>query len=149
MHPAYAAVLAAQVSNVSRFAAVLAVFASSFLLTACAGADNPEPAPVTSTTGALCPASSTLTYDNFAGDFFASYCIRCHSTANTTTESRQGATPHYNWDDPDIVRQHIPEIDSVAAGGPKTINTVMPPSDPVPSDAERLKLGEWLACGAP
>ena len=40
-------------------------------------------------------------------------------------------------------------IDENAAAGPAAINTVMPPEDPQPTQAQRYSLGEWLACGAP
>ncbi len=66
-----------------------------------------------------------------------------------TQTDRNGATPGYNWDDLPTIRAHIDEIDLYAAGGPDVINRTMPPSDPRPSDDERIKLGEWLACGAP
>ncbi|HXK17733.1 MAG TPA: hypothetical protein VNG33_08020 [Polyangiaceae bacterium] len=40
------------------------------------------------------------------------------------------------------------EIDLVAAAGPNAVNTQMPEGGSV-TTAERQKLGEWLACGAP
>ena len=66
-----------------------------------------------------------------------------------TQTDRNGATPGYNWDDLQTIKAHDLEIDAYAAGGPDGINRVMPPSDPRPSDEDRIKLGEWIACGEP
>lgn len=124
----------------------------SLLFATAVACGGPAPAPTPpahSSTGATCPPDSTLTYENFAEDFFAAYCTRCHSVTRTTTDERHGATPHYNWDDLDSVRQHSDEIDGAAAGGPKSLNRIMPPTEPRPTDDERFMLGEWLACGAP
>jgi hypothetical protein len=66
-----------------------------------------------------------------------------------TNSERSGATPHANWDDLPTIKAYADEIDAFAAGGPNGINHMMPPSDPRPSDDERVLLGEWLACGEP
>jgi hypothetical protein len=63
--------------------------------------------------------------------------------------ARNGAPIQLNWDDLPTIRAYIDEIDAYAAGGPNGVNRIMPPSEPRPSDDERVKLGEWLACGAP
>ncbi len=94
-------------------------------------------------------AHPTITYSGWGQAFFASYCTRCHSSTLTTSDDRNGATPHANWDDLPTIRSYTKEIDSFAAGGPNGINHIMPPSDPRPSDDERIMLGEFLACGAP
>ena len=102
-------------------------------------------------TGSTCPDMEhpTITYSGWAADFFASYCTRCHSSTLTTSDERHGATIHANWDDLPTIRTYATEIDSFAAGGPNGINHIMPPSDPTPSDDERIMLGEFLACGSP
>lgn len=46
------------------------------------------------------------------------------------------------------IRANTDVIDRSAAAGPKTVNTYMPDGSSV-AEAERRKLGEWLACGAP
>ena len=46
------------------------------------------------------------------------------------------------------IRAQADEIDKNAAAGPNAVNTTMPESGAV-SEADRRKLGEWLACGAP
>ncbi|MDB4932139.1 MAG: hypothetical protein JWM10_4623 [Myxococcaceae bacterium] len=87
--------------------------------------------------GATCPTTSTLTYDNFGRQFFASYCDRCHA-AGTMPSYRTVAE----------IRAGTSLIDSEAAAGPSAVNTLMPESGAAPTEAERRQLGEWLACGA-
>jgi len=87
--------------------------------------------------GATCPTNSTLTYDNFGRQFFATYCDRCHAAGTrpsyrTLAEIHAGSTA----------------IDSAAAAGPNAVNVAMPESGAAPTEAERRQLGEWLACGA-
>lgn len=118
----------------------------------CSGDDSPPNQPASAlTTGSKCPdpASPSVTYRSWAQGFFESYCTRCHSSTLVTNSERSGATPHANWDDLPTIKAYASEIDADAAGGPNGINRVMPPSDPRPSDDDRSKLGEWLACGAP
>lgn len=91
-------------------------------------------------TGAKCPPNSTLTYDNFGKAFFEANCNRCHS-ANT-----KGNSPLY--DDVTAIRANAKQIDEQAASGPDSTNDAMPQDGSV-STAEREKLGQWLACGAP
>lgn len=138
--------------DVSRLLHGCAFFGVLTLPAGCADAD-PEPAdrqpPFHSTTGATCPSSSTLTYEGWARGFFADHCTRCHNSSFTTRDQRNGAPLEANWDELETVRLYSAEIDEYAAGGPNGINQVMPPSEPRPSEANRLKLGEWLACGAP
>ena len=97
--------------------------------------------------GATCPADSTLTYKNFAADFFATYCTRCHDSSLSGT-ARNGAPPDRNYDTlSGLVETGPTLIDHAAAASPTHTNTFMPPSDPRPTQAEREQLGEWLACG--
>lgn len=115
---------------------------------------DPPPAAQQQTaleTGSTCPdmAHPTITYSGWAQYFFASYCTRCHSSTLTTSDERNGATIHANWDDLPTIRSYTKEIDSFAAGGPNGINHIMPPNGAMPSDDERIMLGEFLACGAP
>ena len=118
----------------------------------CSGDDPPPNPPASSlATGSKCPdpASPSVTYGSWAQGFFESYCTRCHSSTLVTNSERNGATPHANWDDLPTIQAYAQEIDAYAAGGPNGINRIMPPSNPRPSDDDRIKLGEWLACGAP
>jgi len=99
-------------------------------------------------TGALCPEDSTLNWLNFGKGFMETYCTRCHASALTGAE-RKGAPSDHNFDGPAEVFLQIEHIDQVAAAGPDAINTEMPIGAPTPTEDERRKLGEWLACGAP
>jgi uncharacterized membrane protein len=77
------------------------------------------------------------------------YCLPCHSVDVGYT-SRRGAPEEVNFDTLDDVRDWAEDIDTHAAAGPSATNTEMPPSGrPKPTEEERRKLGEWLACGAP
>jgi hypothetical protein len=125
-------------------------------LGALCGCSSGDPAPparqqTALETGSTCPdmAHPTITYSGWGQNFFESYCTRCHSSTLTTSDERNGATIHANWDDLPTIRSYAKEIDSFAAGGPNGTNHIMPPSDPTPSDDERIMLGEFLACGAP
>ena len=120
-----------------RIALLLAV---STALTACGGGDGGV-AP----TGATCPAGSTLTYESFGADFMDAYCLRCHS-AEVEIRDRGGAPIDVNFDTLEDILRHAADIDRLAAAGPDSVNTFMPPSGDEPSEDERRQLGEWLAC---
>jgi uncharacterized membrane protein len=103
-----------------------------------------EPAP----SGATCPEDSPLTYENFGQAFVQAYCLRCHSET-TAPGARHGAPSDTNFDTLAQLRHHAHHIDEWAAAGPSSVNTLMPPDGSAPSEEERRRLGEWLACGAP
>ena len=111
----------------------------SLALAACGGDEHGEP------TGSICPDNSTLTYDNFGAQFMTSFCTRCHSTTKVGAD-RKGAPSDHNFDTKDDILAFAEHIDEYAAGGPDAVNTIMPPSTPRPTEEERKKLGEWLAC---
>jgi mono/diheme cytochrome c family protein len=90
-------------------------------------------------TGSNCPSDSALTYDTFGQAFFKDHCLACHGS--TGPESPK-------FDTVEQIRAHSSDIDKQAAAGPNGVNTNMPASGSV-DEAERRKLGEWLACGAP
>jgi hypothetical protein len=91
--------------------------------------------------GATCPPNSTLTYDSFGKDFFNANCNRCHSSTT------KGQTPLY--DTADEIRANKTNIDEQAASGPDSTNDSMPQDGASVATADRVKLGQWLACGAP
>jgi hypothetical protein len=107
------------------------VVAGSALLAACSSSVNGQP------TGSTCPSDSTLTYQNFGQAFIASNCLACHTNRESPALTSQQA-----------IQANIGEIDLVAAAGPNAVNTGMPEGSSI-STADRTKLGEWLACGAP
>ncbi|MBL9101566.1 MAG: c-type cytochrome [Myxococcales bacterium] len=108
-------------------------------------ADDPDEG---TPSGGVCPDDSTLTWATFGEKFFTDYCTRCHSTALSGVD-RQGAPDDHNFDTVELVRTQIEHIDGQAAAGPNSVNTLMPIGDPKPTEDERKKLAEWLACGAP
>lgn len=90
-----------------------------------------------------CPEDSILTYENFGGPFMLNFCTGCHQSM-LPADMRQDSPIEVNFDDIDDVREWSDRIWARAADQ----NLTMPPVGP-PSDEERMRLGEWLACGAP
>jgi len=125
-----------------------ALAAAVHTLLGCGSEESDPPTPMgPSSSGAVCPSGSTLTYEGFAMGFFADYCTHCHSTQLSGSAARNNAPAGYNWDDYDSIAAHAADIDNVAAAGPRASNDFMPPEGEAdPSAAERSRLGEWLAC---
>jgi len=90
-------------------------------------------------TGSTCPPTSTLTYSNFGQAFMQNHCLACHSASGPESPK---------FDSIAKIRAASGDIDRSAAAGPNAVNTYMPEGGSV-DEAERRKLGEWLACGAP
>lgn len=88
------------------------------------------------------PAGTTLTYDSFGKGFMDAHCQGCHGAPSA---QRKGAPSGYDFGAVDDVRRYRSRIFSRAAAD----NTTMPPGPDDPPEAEREKLAEWLACGAP
>jgi hypothetical protein len=88
------------------------------------------------------PAGTTLDYENFGREFMSAHCQRCHGMPS---KDRQGAPSGYDFGSRDDVVRFRERIFSRAAAD----NTTMPPGPDDPPEAEREKLAEWLACGAP
>jgi hypothetical protein len=89
-------------------------------------------------TGSSCPSDSTLTYANFGQSFMQTHCLACHSSSGPESPKLDSLAQ---------IRASASDIDRAAAAGPKGVNTYMPEGGSV-DEAERRKLGEWLACGA-
>jgi uncharacterized membrane protein len=105
-----------------------------FSMIACKGQENLE--------DHSCPANNTVTYDNFAKDFFNTYCQSCHGAAVT---DRNGAPDDVFFDTRDDIWEQREQVFAQAADS----NSSMPIGPHGPTDAERQKLADWLACGAP
>lgn len=88
-------------------------------------------------TGSVCPTTSALTYESFGQNFMTTHCLSCHASQQSPT-----------FNTVEQIRARASDIDRAAASGPKATNTFMPEDGSV-DVAERQKLGEWLACGAP
>ncbi len=85
-----------------------------------------------------CPQTgTTLTYENFAQEFFTTWCVRCHGGPNGYSSR--------SFTDVTTIRAQAADIFRNAAMD----NTSMPPGPDDPPKDERDKLGEWLSCGAP
>jgi len=125
-------------------AAARALAAAALAMTAACG----ESALFGPPTEASCPPGSTLTWDSFGQAFMTRYCTRCHARTLTGAD-RQGAPSFHDFDTVFGVRAVRVHIDETSAAGPAAVNTSMPPDGERPSMAERLQLGEWLACQAP
>lgn len=90
-----------------------------------------------------CPDDSFLTYENFGGPFMLTFCTTCHAS-RLPADMRQGSPLEVDFDGIDDIRAQADRIWIRAADQ----NLSMPPVGP-PSEQERTRLGEWLACGAP
>jgi hypothetical protein len=98
-------------------------------------------------TGSTCPPVDPPSYASFGQAFMQTYCLDCHSQTKLG-DDRNGAPVTIDFDTRSLVRENTSKIDKQAAFGPKAKNRLMPESghDPVPSDAERVRLGEYIAC---
>jgi uncharacterized membrane protein len=90
-------------------------------------------------TGSTCPTDSTLSYANFGQAFIKDHCLACHAASGPESPKLDTLVQ---------VRAASSDIDRSAAAGPNAVNTYMPDGGSV-AEADRRKLGEWLACGAP
>jgi uncharacterized membrane protein len=97
-------------------------------------------------TGSTCPTTDPPTYASFGAGFFATYCLECHSETKLDAD-RQGAPVTIDFDTRTRVREYTSRIDKQAAFGPTSRNRLMPVSGhPTPTDAGRVRLGEYIAC---
>jgi uncharacterized membrane protein len=103
---------------------------------------GPACSPTETLDDAVCPpAGTTLSYSNFGEPFLAVHCQTCHASNEL---DRRGAPTGFSFDTRAEVLEHADRIYARAAAS----NTSMPPGPDDPSEAERLMLAEWLACGA-
>ena len=132
--------------GIGRALAVAAVIAAA--ATTGASCDDDHDEVVGTPTGATCPTGSTLTYANFGRMFVDTYCQRCHAST-VTGAARMDAPADHTFDMVQDIQLLADHMDELAGAGPDAVNTEMPPSAPIPTEAERRQLSEWLACGAP
>jgi uncharacterized membrane protein len=99
--------------------------------------------------GATCPTDNAPDYATFGKPFIDKYCTDCHSAASS---NRHGAPTDENFDSEADVKAHASDIDEAAAKGPSADNTAMPDMSgdvhSPPTDAERVTLGQFIACEA-
>jgi len=99
------------------------------LMLGCAGAGAVDPDAGDPDGGMPACDPPALTYANFGMAFLDTYCNRCHGF--TQQSAQLSASALYG---------------AAVSGG---ASSFMPPVDPKPSLADRMRLGEWLNCGAP
>lgn len=126
---------------------VLAGAAAVALATSC-GPVTPEGSPTPTPTpfdlgGRACPDGSVYTYENFGEPFLRSQCLGCHSS-DLPEGSRQNAPVGVDFNTYQEVRGWAVRI-YVRAGD---TNVTMPPAGG-PVAADRVALGDWIACNAP
>ncbi|MBI2375067.1 MAG: cytochrome c [Deltaproteobacteria bacterium] len=83
-----------------------------------------------------------LTYETFGRDFLDRSCQRCHGAVGP---DRKGAPTAFDFGTQASAAAWRERIFARAA----LDNTTMPPGPDDPSEEERQKLADWLACGAP
>lgn len=95
-------------------------------LTACASSSS------TGITSSDITCDSSLTYASFGSDFIQSNCLSCHASKENPRLSTQSQ-----------VKANISKILDQA------VYTDAMPQDSSMANADRIKLGQWLSCGAP
>jgi uncharacterized membrane protein len=85
-------------------------------------------------------AATTLTWSNFGSDFMGRHCIVCH---NTSARAQAGVRLHTV----EGVRRNARLVSSTAGTGRSM--PIGSNDEPLPTDAERAQLTEWVSCGAP
>jgi uncharacterized membrane protein len=103
------------------------------------GDDEPDDAPSDGC------ADTTLTYANFGKSFVSSYCASCHA-ATVTGTARLGAPVDDVFDTRAQIVAKAAELKEQVV-----VMKTMPFGNgtPKPSDVDRVKFGQWLACGTP
>ena len=97
-------------------------------------------------TESVCPPTDPPTYASFGQTFMEAYCTECHDSAKTGV-MRQDAPPTIDFETLAQLRMWTSQIDKQAAFGPAGMNRLMPPDgNPKPTDDDRRRLGEFIAC---
>ena len=90
-----------------------------------------------------CPTEGTaVTYENFAVGFFSEHCNNCHGVG---ANDRRGAPIAYVFDTYDQVVALRERVFLRSAAD----NISMPPGPDDPTEQDRWKLAEWIACDLP
>lgn len=89
---------------------------------------------------AQCTRDPPLTWDSFGQGFMATHCAGCHSSL-LPEGMREGAPPGVDLDTYAGVLEYAERVGARSLGEAPT----MPPGGG-PSEAERARLAEWLAC---
>jgi len=103
----------------------LLLFAAA-LASACTSASS------TGITSSDITCDQSLSYASFGSDFIATNCLSCHASKENPRLSTQSE-----------VKANISKILDQA------VYTDAMPQDSSMANADRIKLGQWLSCGAP
>lgn len=90
---------------------------------------------------------ATVSYESFAADFFARYCLNCHNADLKGDLARSDAPNGIDFNSLESIRPFQRRI-RLRAG----VQGDMPPRllpVPRPSEQERLMLIRWIDCGTP
>jgi hypothetical protein len=128
-----------------RYGVALTLFLAGCGQNMCAGSGcggSPDLGAAPDLTGAPAP-----TYGNFAQNFFATYCVRCHPSP---TESPRDFTQYaiIKSNSANIRCGVSPTLLSGCTGTPAPSQFPIG-NGPVPSDAERNQLVAWIEAGLP
>jgi uncharacterized membrane protein len=93
--------------------------------------------------GRDCPPDSSLTYANFGEALLLDHCTGCHGEA-VDVGDRAGAPVDVDLTTQTLVQEWLDRVYARSADD----NTSMPVVDNMDPD-DRVRLGDWLACGAP
>jgi uncharacterized membrane protein len=118
----------------------------ALVIVALAACSDGGGAPSGVSTQSVCPPTDPPTYDNFGKTFMETYCTKCHDAAKPMG-MRGDAPLGTDFDTRARLRLWTSNIDKQAAIGPAAENREMPPEgNAAPSDTERRRLGEYIAC---
>ena len=117
---------------------------------------RPPPSTPPSTDGPplpACPPDNTLTWRSFGAGFLLTWCTGCHSS-HLGAGARQDAPEDVNFDthanfkprERQVYERAVLEAHAFVQDPDK--GSPMPPAG-LPTEAERQRLAQWIACGSP
>ncbi len=124
------------------------------LVAACGGKDGAGGDTGSTGLGAGAPGSGTTasgsttatgdTWDNFAADFFATYCVACHSESPKNFNKYAQVV-----DNADTIRCGVASTTLADCGAWPPAQQFPVGSGPFPSDEERDRIVAWIDAGMP
>lgn len=120
--------------------------ALALLLFGCGAASQQPDLGANDLAGGAPDLAGSPTYSNFAQQFFATYCVRCHPSAQSARDFTQYAVIQQNAHD--IACGVSPTALAGCSGNPAPAQFPIG-TGPFPSDAERDELVEWIQLGLP
>jgi len=117
---------------------------------------RPPPSTPPSTDGPplpACPPDNTLTWRSFGAGFLLTWCTGCHSS-HLGAGARQDAPEDVNFDTHANFKPRARQVyeravlEAHAFVQDPNKGSPMPPAG-LPTEAERQRLAQWIACGSP